>query len=716
VPRKSAREVPDGSRARKVQPSYDGIWWLKYKYLLAALAVCTIALLAYSDSFRSGFVLDNRPLILQDPRLSQATSSNVELILQHSYWWPTAESSLYRPFTTLSYLVNYSVLGEHDHPAGYHWFNFFLHALNTVLLFLLSLRFLKMFWPAAFIAALWAVHPVLTESVTNIIGRSDLLAAAALMSGFLFYLKSTESKGWPRIAWLSGLAAVTFIGVFSKESAVAILGVIALYELTWWKDRKEFQGLALGCAAIAPAFLALFYERSVVLTGSLDPELIFVDNPLVGAHFWTARLTSIAVMARYLWLLLWPARLSCDYSYAAIPLASGRFLDWIDWIAVATVVIIVAWQFAHNKLLFFFATFAFITFVPVSNLLFPIGTIMAERFLYLPAAGLAVCVVLVVYSVGQRVGSRALAPAMLCLIVATLGIRTWVRNLDWRDDITLWTSAAHVMPDSFKSHAALALALFQSDPTHSNIDRVIAEAEKSVAILNSLPDAMNADQVYANTGTYYVIKGSLLTQPGPDAKTVDSPASIQAYERAQQFLKRGVSVEKSFDRTFRESERARGKSETEIPLTGSAVLYTNLAGNSMRLGDRQTAFDAAMYARLLDPQNLTNYRILSNALIAEGRQEDAAVTLVEGMMTSGNRDPWFLEALRGLYRTGLDPQGCAISQGARGESLNNSCETAHNEICQASADLTGIYRRKLRPDLADLTNQGALQLGCPIGP
>jgi hypothetical protein len=55
-------------------------------------------------------------------------------------------------------------------------------------------------------------------------------------------------------------------------------------------------------------------------------------------------------------------------------------------------------------------------------------------------------------------------------------------------------------------------------------------------------------------------------------------------------------------------------------------------------------------------------------------------------------------------------------QGARGEVINNSCEPAHNEICRASADLVAVYRRKLRPDLADLAKKSALQLGCPAGP
>ena len=69
--------------ARGGEAGHDGIPWLKNA--LVAVALCTIALLAYSDSFRSGFVFDNQGLILQDPRLLQATTKNVELILQHTY-------------------------------------------------------------------------------------------------------------------------------------------------------------------------------------------------------------------------------------------------------------------------------------------------------------------------------------------------------------------------------------------------------------------------------------------------------------------------------------------------------------------------------------------------------------------------------------------------------------------------------------------------------
>src|SRR5208282_1591057 len=336
-----------------------------WQSVLAAAALGLLAFLAYSNSFSAGFILDNKGLLLQDPRIRELTGENIRLILQHTYWWPSGEAGLYRPFTTLSYLFNYAVLGNADAPAGYHWINFLLHLGNVILVYALARRLLasdylssdsagpdcaeqssaaidsqsfalrnpkernpKVSNPevrnpgegpqsfalrnpevrnpagrnpgkgtAFFVAALWAVHPVLTESVTNMIGRSDLLSAMAVLGGFLMYLKSTESAGLRRLAWLAGLMAVTAVGVFSKESSVVIVGVIALYELSWWsanrwpqscalrnpKERKPARVLLSGCIATLVPIAAMLYQRSIVLAASRPAEFPFTDNPIVGA-------------------------------------------------------------------------------------------------------------------------------------------------------------------------------------------------------------------------------------------------------------------------------------------------------------------------------------------------------------------------------------------------------------------------------------------------
>src|SRR5580658_7717980 len=109
-------------------------WWL------SVAALCAIILLAWSNSFQCGFVFDNRFLLLVDTRVHQATRENLALILNHTWFWPEMEGGLYRPVTTLSWLFNYAILRNADHPAGYHWITLLLHPGNVLLVFALARR------------------------------------------------------------------------------------------------------------------------------------------------------------------------------------------------------------------------------------------------------------------------------------------------------------------------------------------------------------------------------------------------------------------------------------------------------------------------------------------------------------------------------------------------------------------------------------------------
>ena len=241
-------------------------------------------------------------------------------------------------------------------------------------------------------------------------------------------------------------------------------------------------------ATLIPIAL-MFYQRSVVLAASLPKEVPFTDNPILGAGFWAGRLTAVDVLARYLWLMVWPSRLSSDYSWSEIPIAHGSIEDWIALLAVLAAIPIMVVLCKRNRGAFFLACIGLAWIAPVSNVLFPIGTIMAERFLYVPLLGLITCVVLGIYFAAKRLRMRAYTPGLLCLLtIAALIARTWVRNSDWKDDLSIATASVQASPGSFKTHDLLANVLYASDPTHANIDRVIQESEKSLAILNPLPD------------------------------------------------------------------------------------------------------------------------------------------------------------------------------------------------------------------------------------
>lgn len=684
----------------------------RMKRLYTALALLVVTLAAYSNSFRSGFPLDNDPLILQDPRVHVVNSENISLIFSHSAWWNPPEKGLYRPLTTLTYLFNYAALGNADRPFGYHLINFLIHFANVLFCFCLASAILRKFWPSIFIAAIWAVHPVLTESVTNIIGRADLLAAFGVLSALWMYHMSRESTGARRIAWLVGVMIATAIGIFSKESAIAILGLIVLWEIAWWKGRGNIRNVLYGFSAAALPIIAFLIQRSMVLARSTVPVFPYVDNPLLGAGFFTARITAIKVLANYLWMFVWPAKLSWNYYYAEIPIARGTLHDWIAWIVIAAALVGACIAFRRNRAVFFFAAFAFIALIPVSNLLILIGSIMADRFLYLPAIGLVACVVIAVYSLGDRLKIRALAPVLLGILIVALGICTWTRNLDWQDNSTLLEAGVRDTPNSFASHFALATNLYLSDATHSNLDRVISEAEKSLTILDPLPDSQNFEDAYANAGTYYQLKGDLLQKSAAGGILAASQESLNAYQRALQILLRGAAIGESLDHQLRAREMARGKQDSDIPHFGSKSLYPELALTYLRLGDMQKSLNAVHRALLVDPEQPRTFVTLAHILLIKKQTDEAAVALVESYMSSGNKE--IFGPLAELYRGGLDPKGCAISQDANGISLNTFCEPVHNHFCRAKAELIRVYAEADRRDLIDdIKARTASDTSCP---
>jgi hypothetical protein len=637
--------------------------------LLALAGLCAVTLLAYSNSFQAGFSLDSRGILLQD-RIHAATAENLGLILGHTYWWPYGESGLYRPITTLTYLFNYAVLGNGDRPAGYHAVNFLLHAGNVLLLYLLARRWWKTGWKAWAVAALWAVDPVLTESVTNIAGRADLLAALTVLSGLWMYLKSAESQGVRRWAWLSGLMLAAMCGVFSKENAVVLPGLMALFELSWW-ERKRGRALALGCLAVLPALAAMAYQRAAVLSKFPPMEIPFLDNPLAAAGFWSAKLTAVRLLAKYLGLLIWPAHLSWDYSYAQIPMATGSLADWAGWMAVAAVGAAAFLAYRFNRTVFFAIGFAFATFLPTSNLVLPIGSIFAERFLYLPAIALAICLVVA----ADRLGPR-MAPVMLCVIGVLLAARTWARNADWRDSVTVTTAGVATSPNSYKTHGALALALFEADPGHANLDHVIAEAEKGLAILDGLSDDRLNSDAFLQAADYYRAKG--------------------AYQRELQLLLHTQSI----------VEANHGSTAAKF-----VELEDELSAAYLRLGDAAESAAAAAAAIGRAPWTAESYRLLAAASLEDGQAEDAAIALFEGLFATADVD--LRSKLETLYQDMPGGQGCALLAGPNGPRINPSCEMVRRHACSAAARLIPVYTRLERQDLAiQLQRQSQAAFGC----
>jgi tetratricopeptide (TPR) repeat protein len=693
------------------------------QHLAVAAGLGALVGLAYANSLHAGFTLDNRLLLLEDPRLRATTSQNLGLILTQDYWFPTAVGGVYRPLATLSYLFNYAVLGNADRPEGYHVVNLLLHWGNAVLVYLLALLVIGTRGPAVLTAALFATHPIATEAVTNIIGRADILAAAAVLGGCLLHASAARAEGWRRALCLAALALVAAAGALSKENAVVIVGVILLYDLASERRAEPVGRTVAPYAVVLAAIVAVWIVRAWLFAALAAPERPFVDNPLRGAGFWTARATAVKVLGRYLWTLLWPQALSCDWSFDQIAVVDWHFRRWEDWqailaVAVVTAALAVAVRSRRtDPSLFFFVLLFFATALPTSNLVMTIGTIMAERLMYLPVVGFVGALVLGAHAIARRLGPRW-ATGILAVVVLAYGARTFARNADWRDDVSLWTAAVHTSPRSASAHQSLAFALVRQDgPGYPNVDRSIAEGEAAVAILDAghLAPVDVPSSVFLELGTYYEIKAEQLRGGTRDGTRGDSSAALVWYRKAAAVLARAVEADRAYTAARRGWELARGRRPEEIVDLGNYALYVHVGDVALALSRPTEAIDAFTYMRHLAPNSADAHFGLGRAYVAAGRAEDAAVPLLQAIALDSHRDAaWQL--LFDVYRR-IDPAGCALAGTTDHPSLDRRCPLVHAHLCTAYAQLAAMYRGARQEALAAQLDAAASRAyGCPAVP
>jgi tetratricopeptide (TPR) repeat protein len=655
--------------------------------LYALLAAITLA--AYWNSFGLGLAFDAHPL-LADERIHAATGENVRLILTKHYWWPAPVERLYRPLTTLSFLFNYAILGGGQQPAGYHALNFLLHLANVWLVFALARRLLDRAWPAFFAAALWAVHPVGTDSVANIAGRADLLAAGGVLGGLLVYDAWTRQPHprWPLCALLAAIAAWA---VFAKETGAMLLPAMLLWDLVrGFGGREGLRRRAPAYLAVASVLALYLWIRQAVFAVLPWPVEPFVDNPLRGAPFWVARWTAIKVIGMELWLLVWPARLSADRAFHQIPLSG--IADVGPWVALAAIagLLALAIRFRRTDPIWFWcAGFFGLMLLPTSNLVVLIGATMAERFLYLPAIGFAVAVSAAAY---RYIGPRN-APWVLGAVLLLFGARTLARNPDWNSDLALMGSDSASAPDSFRVRETHGEYLYDAHP--EKIDQAIAEVEEAWKILSPLPPEQSAAQIPPILALLYGVKG--------DQAGASTPAGRAWYEKALALLERADTISRAGERAFEAEQARHGRPLTRRWAVKDVYIFLGLTYSA--LGRRAEGLAAYRYARGIDPDDTRAYDGAAAAAKAAGDPEQAAVITLEKMLALEQPAP----ELRTLY---ANVPGAACAFDERG-ALAPDCPRVHADLCRAAAELAGTLSDARLPERAGrVRDDAARRYGC----
>lgn len=420
-------------------------------------AICfLLVFLTYGQTLLGDFVFDDRNIIDHAAMLSDP--NQLYQTLSSPYW--TEEVGLYRPITLLSHALNFFFLG--NSAWGFHLINLIFYALS---IWLLALVLEKLFSNKilSYLAALiFLVLPIHTEVVANIVSRTEILAL--FFSLLVFWELLRDKIVW----WRVGIWFALALG--SKETAAAtaplVLLIVYLKEKNLFTRETLLKYLHPGLSLLAGGIL-YFAARWLVLGGAnfLKSSTTIVENPLAFVSAKERIFTALKILTIYLQKIFWPVNLCSDYSYNQIPAVKNFFSAGV-LIGVAFLFLLVVGIFIFHRrspaLSLSSAIFLF-SFLPVSNLIFPIGTIAGERMMYFPSVGISIFLAWLILKICRLAPPKFFEYLFWSISLALIifyGILSYQRAWDWLTEKKLFTSAAQCAPQSVLSRSNLGAAYY----------------------------------------------------------------------------------------------------------------------------------------------------------------------------------------------------------------------------------------------------------------
>lgn len=615
----------------RTEKLYGSSSWIRGWQAWALLSV--LSLLPYLPSLRNGFAFDDQSLIQDN---SSVLSSSPADAWTRPFWPDRPACGLYRPVTTFSFWLNARVFGMG--AGAFHAFNLLLHMATTLVVWRL-LRRLFPAWPGRSLcaAALAAIHPLRSEAVVWAVGRSELLAA---FWGLLAYLQAViycekqddHLTATKPPAWILPASGVTFgLAMLSKESAAGLCLLPVLHYFLWGR-RKAWRSVFL--VWLPPVALMLFLRVLIFGSALAIGQINRVDNILAHMPVWNRMLGALGFQWSLIGQVLLPVRLTPDYSFSQlVPTPAWQIAGAALLVLGATVVVHAARARDWARLW----GICFVTFTGLltSNVLFPIGTVLAERLAYLPSVGAFWLLVDSADRLRLWLRNRLPGAGWLFLVVALswgvgLGVRAWIRTLDWRDNGTLFRAAAKTSPRSVRVLVARARVYAAA----GDLEAAVGEGEKALA---QVPDFSPAVEVttFCLRALGRPQEGCDLAEPIVRAGTGD-PLLLCELAYTYLALNRGADA----DAVFRQASHVLPPGDPR-PITGHA---SALALQSKWI-EAEQAWKAAV---ALTPEDFFTRRNWAYALWQTGAV-DSAEAVYRGVLDEIPDDPsglndlaWFL--------------------------------------------------------------------------
>jgi len=407
---------------------------------LLPLILIALSLGLYANTLSHEFVWDDHYFIDENSKLEDPNF--IRSAFTQDLWQNTdlnMKSGFYRPVPLFATYVVFRIAGEA--PWAYHLMSVLLHGANGLLVFFFLKELTGRNAVAFYSSVIFIVHPLASETVNLIANWGDLFCALFVLLCLYLYVVFLKRRFF--LHYLLSLLSL-FLAFLSKENAMAAIALIVLTHY-FFTAENQARAASKGWLVFLPyaALTALYVGLRSAIVGPLNAltnlENVRYVSVLPSFDMLSHVLTTAKILSLYLQMFFYPAHQSISH----IMLPSANIFEFETFFAVFAVIALLALAIASSttekRWIGFALGFFFVTILPVSNLI-PISNTIAERFMYLPMLALCYLSAEMFARALDLKGARSFrfTVALLLLLVAALGLKTFKRNGAWASDHTLF--------------------------------------------------------------------------------------------------------------------------------------------------------------------------------------------------------------------------------------------------------------------------------------
>lgn len=452
------------------------------KNRLVYFIIVVFAFLLYGNTISHNYSLDDDLITSTDrhkhPLVEQGISGLIP-ILKSNYAVNQEQNYDYRPISTYSYAIEWTLFGESEnHVHISHFINVVLYSLIGLVLF----QFLNLLFGKGhelfnlLITLLFLAHPMHTEVVNSLKNRDELLSLLFALLATIQTLKFIDKK---HFLFLISASLLLLLSILSKKSSMPFIVLIPLtiyfFRSVSW---KKIVGIAI---LLSSARIIVSIMKISLIEKSKERDFLFIENPLFEASFWERIPSYFYTNYLYLEKFIFPYDLNYYYGFNTLPIVGYSNLWFFVSFAIFAILFAYAiWTFKEKSISSYSILFFFLSIGGAANLLYPMVGIFAERLAFCGSIGLCILFVAILFKLFQAIPNEKLTwikekklyYSIGCILLF-LSVHTIQRNPDWKDKMSLYLADAQSLKKSAKANSLLGQELqfqaaksFGSDPTN----------------------------------------------------------------------------------------------------------------------------------------------------------------------------------------------------------------------------------------------------------